>query len=114
MGSDLVVRNSMVSDRGLGALPALAPAAHVKPADAPAAAFDDAAVSYGGRTIWSHATFSIGLGEFVGLIGPNGTGKTSMLRVLLGQVSVSGGRAFVLGHPPRRGNPAIGYVPQRR
>jgi zinc/manganese transport system ATP-binding protein len=81
---------------------------------ATAAALEDAAVALGGRTIWEHATFDVRRGEFVGLIGPNGTGKTTLLRVLLGQVPLRAGRASVLGRPPRRGNPAIGYVPQRR
>jgi zinc/manganese transport system ATP-binding protein len=74
----------------------------------------DAAVALGGRTIWHHATFSIHQGVLAGLIGPNGTGKTTLLRVLLGQVRPSAGSVTVLGAPPRRGNAAIGYVPQRR
>ena len=84
------------------------------PATAAAVVFDDAAVALGGRTIWQHANFSITAGELVGVIGPNGTGKTTLLRVLLGQVKPSAGAVHVLGAPPRRGNPAIGYVPQRR
>jgi len=79
-----------------------------------AVAFDDAAVRLGSRTIWQHATFAIEAGQLVGIIGPNGTGKTTLLRVLLGQVRASAGSVTVLGGPPRRGNPAIGYVPQRR
>jgi zinc/manganese transport system ATP-binding protein len=74
----------------------------------------DAAVALGGRTIWQHASFSIAQGALFGLIGPNGTGKTTLLRVLLGQVPPNAGSVRVLGAPPRRGNAAIGYVPQRK
>jgi len=77
-------------------------------------ALDDAAVRLGGRIIWQHASFSVAPGQLVGIIGPNGTGKTTLLRVLLGQVKASAGSVNVLGGLPRRGNPAIGYVPQRR
>jgi zinc/manganese transport system ATP-binding protein len=83
-------------------------------ADSAVVAFDSASVAFGRRTIWSEANFKITGGEFVGLIGPNGTGKTTLLRVLLGQVPLAAGRVQVLGRPPGRGNPAIGYVPQRR
>ena len=76
--------------------------------------FDDAAVELGGRTIWSHGSFSLPTGEFVGLIGPNGAGKTTLLRVLLGQIRPSHGQVRVLGAPARRGNRAVGYVPQHR
>jgi zinc/manganese transport system ATP-binding protein len=80
----------------------------------PTVAFAAAAVELGGRTIWSDATFEVTQGEFIGLIGANGTGKTTMLRVLLGQVRPVRGRIEILGAPPRRGNRAIGYVPQRQ
>jgi zinc/manganese transport system ATP-binding protein len=72
------------------------------------------AVGYGRRQVWSGADFSVGPGEFVGVLGPNGAGKTTLLRVVLGLLQPSSGRVSVLGRPPRRGNPAIGYVPQRR
>jgi zinc/manganese transport system ATP-binding protein len=88
--------------------------AHATPVAGAAVAFDDAAVKLGGRTIWQHASFELAAGQLVGIIGPNGTGKTTLLRVLLGQVKPSAGSVRVLGGPPRRGNPAIGYVPQRR
>jgi zinc/manganese transport system ATP-binding protein len=64
--------------------------------------------------VWHSACFSLAPGQFVGLIGPNGTGKSTLLRVLLGQVPLAQGSVRVLGKPPGRGNPAIGYVPQRR
>jgi zinc/manganese transport system ATP-binding protein len=81
---------------------------------APVVEFEQASVAFGRRTVWTDATFSLAAGQFVGVIGPNGTGKTTLLRVLLGQVPVASGRVRVLGRQPGRGNPAIGYVPQRR
>jgi zinc/manganese transport system ATP-binding protein len=80
----------------------------------PVVVFEDGSVQFGRRTIWEEASFSIQAGELVGLIGPNGTGKTTLLRVLLGQVPLASGQVRVLDAPPGRGNPAIGYVPQRR
>jgi zinc/manganese transport system ATP-binding protein len=71
------------------------------------------AAGYGSTPIWSHADFSVNRGEFVGVLGPNGAGKTTLLRLLLGLAKPSAGTLSVLGAPPRRGNPKIGYVPQR-
>jgi zinc/manganese transport system ATP-binding protein len=53
-------------------------------------------------------------GEFVAVLGPNGAGKSSLLRILLGLASPSSGNVEVLGAPPRRGHPRVGYIPQQR
>jgi len=53
-------------------------------------------------------------GEFIAVLGPNGSGKTSLIKVLLGLQSLSGGTIRVVGSPPGRGNQKIGYIPQQR
>lgn len=75
---------------------------------------EDLAGGYAGRTAWSGATFRIAQGEFVAVLGPNGGGKSTLLRMLLGLLPPQRGRLDVLGEPPRRGSPHIGYVPQAR
>jgi zinc/manganese transport system ATP-binding protein len=70
--------------------------------------------AYGDRLVWYGASFSINSGEFVAVVGPNGGGKSTLFRLLLGLLSPAAGSLLVLGRRPRRGNPAIGYVPQRR
>jgi zinc/manganese transport system ATP-binding protein len=75
---------------------------------------DGAAVRLGGRTVWSGATLSIDAREFVAILGPNGAGKSTLLKALLGVVPLSAGSARVFGQPVRRGNDAVGYLPQRR
>ncbi len=68
----------------------------------------------GHRTVLSGVTFSLEGSEFVGMLGPNGAGKTTLMRALLGLLPVGKGDMLVLGDRPRRGNPAIGYMPQAR
>ena len=74
----------------------------------------DAAVRLQGRTIWAGATFDVTPGSITAVVGPNGAGKTTLLKVLLGLLPVSAGEVRVLGRMPGRGDPDIGYVPQRR
>jgi zinc/manganese transport system ATP-binding protein len=74
----------------------------------------DAAVTLGGRTIWQDVQLSVRPGEFLAILGPNGAGKSTLLKAILGLLPLSRGTISVLGHPARRGNAAIGYVPQRR
>ncbi|MEM1201691.1 MAG: ABC transporter ATP-binding protein [Acidobacteriota bacterium] len=50
--------------------------------------------------------------DFLGLVGPNGGGKTTLLKVLLGLVQHQRGRVRVLGHAPTRVRHRVGYVPQ--
>jgi zinc/manganese transport system ATP-binding protein len=73
-----------------------------------------AAVSRGGRTVWSGVDLLVPEGEFVAILGPNGAGKSTLLGVLLGLLSLDRGRATVLGAPPGARNEHIGYLPQRR
>ena len=50
--------------------------------------------------------------DFIGLIGPNGGGKTTLLRVLLGLLQPKSGSITVMGETPEKGRRRIGYVPQ--
>ena len=74
---------------------------------------ENLSAGYSGGNLWSNANFSFGRGEFVGVIGPNGAGKTTLFRVLLGLMRPMSGTVRIFGAPPSRGNPHIGYVPQR-
>ena len=60
---------------------------------------------YGERSALSHATFEVPLGTVCGFVGPNGSGKTTTIRMLLGLITPSGGTGTVLGenitHPER-------------
>lgn len=71
------------------------------------------AAGYREKTIWRDANFALGFGEFIAVIGPNGAGKTTLFRMLLGLQAPIGGSLTIFGAPPSRGNPRIGYVPQR-
>lgn len=50
--------------------------------------------------------------DFLGIIGPNGGGKTTLLKAILGLIKPSQGRISVLGHSPEKARRLIGYVPQ--
>ncbi len=80
----------------------------------PIAAFRGAELDFGRRRLWSGLDLEIGRGEYLAVLGGNGTGKTSLLRVLLGMLPLSGGGVEIDGHAPRRGSTEIGYVPQQR
>jgi zinc/manganese transport system ATP-binding protein len=79
-----------------------------------AVAFEKITLTYGGRRVLSDVSFSIPQGAFVGLLGANGAGKTTMLRAILGLIRPTSGAISVLGRRPTRGNSSIGYMPQAR
>ena len=76
--------------------------------------FDRATIRLGRRDILSAASFAVESGEFIGMLGANGAGKTTLMRAALGLVSLASGEISVLDRPVKRGNPAIGYMPQNR
>lgn len=68
---------------------------------------DDLSVSYGAKTVLSGVSLSIEPGEIVTIVGPNGSGKTSLLRALIGAVKPSKGSVT------RTEGVRLGYVPQK-
>ncbi|MDA3628535.1 ATP-binding cassette domain-containing protein [Saccharopolyspora oryzae] len=86
----------------------------IAPPTAPAVRLQDAALAYGSRTLWSGLDLEVAPGEFLAVLGPNGSGKTSLLKVLLGLQSLSAGSVEIAGEPARRGSNRIGYIPQQR
>jgi zinc/manganese transport system ATP-binding protein len=81
---------------------------------APVVALTQAEVTIAGRTVWTDVSLQISVGEFVAVLGPNGVGKSTLLKVVLGLVPLSAGQVQVLGARPGRRNAQIGYLPQRR
>lgn len=58
-------------------------------------------------------TFSVAGGEVVGLLGANGAGKTTVIRMLLGLLAPTSGGVSLIGNPPdREQRRLVGYVPQ--
>jgi zinc/manganese transport system ATP-binding protein len=83
-------------------------------ASGPAILFDAAEARLGGRTIWSNVTLTVPAGEFVAVLGPNGVGKSTLVRAALGLLPLAKGSASVLGRPPGQSGRDVGYLPQRR
>ena len=80
----------------------------------PALELTGARLSFGERTLWQDLDLTVEPGEFVAVLGPNGSGKTSLLKVLLGQLALSSGTARIAGSPARKGNSHVGYIPQQK
>jgi zinc/manganese transport system ATP-binding protein len=80
----------------------------------PALSLSGAGLSYGHRTLWSGLDLDVQPGEFVAVLGANGSGKTSLLRIVLGLQPLTAGELRIAGRPVRRGSTDIGYVQQQR
>ncbi|MDO4918604.1 metal ABC transporter ATP-binding protein [Kocuria sp.] len=75
---------------------------------------EDAELAFGDRTLWSGLDLEVVPGEYLAVLGSNGTGKTSLLRVLLGLQQLTSGLVRVNGTSPRAAASHVGYVPQQR
>lgn len=69
-------------------------------------------VYYDSIPVLEAINLSVESNDFLGIIGPNGGGKTTLLKVILGLIKPNRGRVTVLGMPPERGRKHIGYISQ--
>ena len=69
--------------------------------------------SFGEVKVLDQVNLTIKDNDFLGIIGPNGGGKTTLLKIILGLLEPDQGEVRVFGQPPQQGRRQIGYVPQR-
>jgi zinc transport system ATP-binding protein len=78
----------------------------------PAIELRDVSLAFRGIPVLEEVNLTIAAGDYVGLIGPNGGGKTTLLRVILGLLAPDRGEVRVFGRSPAQARGRIGYVPQ--
>ena len=73
-------------------------------------------IRFGGVDALNNVSFALGRGEVLGLAGDNGAGKSTLIKILLGLLEPTGGRAAVLGHDCATDGARIrtltGYMPE--
>lgn len=77
-----------------------------------AISIEDASVYYGAHVALDRVAMTVEEGRFVTIVGPNGGGKTTLFRLILGLTPPARGRVRVLNRAPGEARTAIGYVPQ--
>ncbi|MGD9319095.1 MAG: ABC transporter ATP-binding protein [Desulfobacteraceae bacterium] len=73
---------------------------------------EDVWFAYERATILQNVSLALEQGEFLGIIGPNGGGKTTLLKLMLGILKPNRGRVRILGQAPHDASHRVGYVPQ--
>lgn len=74
--------------------------------------FQNVSFSYEEKLILSGASFKVMPGELIGVIGPNGGGKTTLLKLLMGFLTPNNGTVKIFGKPPNHVLHKLSYVPQ--
>ena len=80
--------------------------------DRPVIEIRDLWVNYDATVALKGVDLTVRKGDIFGIIGPNGGGKSTLLKAILGLVQPTRGSIKILGEPPERGRRHIGYVPQ--
>ncbi len=78
----------------------------------PVIRLEDVWVTFNHAPVLEGVNLSVPKGDYLAILGPNGGGKTTLLRTVLGLVNPIKGKVTVLGQPPSRSRKKIGYVPQ--
>nr|WP_321302589.1 ABC transporter ATP-binding protein [uncultured Trichococcus sp.] len=78
----------------------------------PALQIDKLSVHYGDEVALSGVSFDVAHGEILGIIGPNGGGKSTLLKAILGLVAPTTGSIRIYGEEPGKNHAAVGFVPQ--
>jgi zinc transport system ATP-binding protein len=73
---------------------------------------DGMSFSYGAHPVLDEVSFTVHRGEYVAMVGPNGGGKTTLLRLLLGLEHPDRGSVRLFGGSPERARAGVGYMPQ--
>ena len=81
-------------------------------ADDAALVIEGLSFAYDSQWVLRDINLRVARGEFIGLIGPNAGGKSTLLKLILGLLEPFAGRVRVLVHPPRQARRRVGYVPQ--
>ena len=74
----------------------------------------NATLTIGDKTLWHDLNLDVAPGEFIAIIGANGSGKTSLLKAVLGQLKLSAGTIRFDDELVQHGSELIGYIPQNR
>ena len=74
----------------------------------------DATLVIDEKQLWKDLNLEVKPGEFIAIIGANGSGKTSLLKAILGQIKLTKGKIRFGLELVGKGNPHIGYIPQQR
>jgi zinc transport system ATP-binding protein len=82
------------------------------PTTVPAIDMKGVCFSYDGTPVLQDVTLTLKQGDFLAILGPNGGGKTTLLKLLLGLLKPDRGEIRVLGEPPHDAKSRVGYVPQ--
>jgi len=83
------------------------------PSGVPLVELSNVSNSYGATLALQDVSLKIWPGQFLAIVGPNGGGKTTLLRTILGTVPVQQGKVLLRGKDPQRSAlERIGYVPQ--
>ena len=80
--------------------------------DCPIIQIENVSFAYNGQQVLDRVNMTVSERDFVWVVGPNGGGKTTMVKLILGLLQPNSGTVRVFGRPPQAARQRIGYMPQ--